>query len=213
MRDNISVLRVTKLLFNLKNNTEVILTETIVPELSKETQALVDGGVIVYPTEAVWGIGCDPKNQSAVETLLQLKNRPMDKGLILIANDYGQLLPFVADNKIPMHKRADIFSRWPGPVTWLLPAAEDAPVWVTGGSDLIAVRVTDHPTVKRICREFGGPIVSTSANITGQPTPETISEVETVFGTGVTAYVDEALGGNNQPSQIIHGFTGEVMRS
>lgn len=185
----------------------------MVPELSTEVRALVDGKVIVYPTEAVWGIGCDPRNEAAVLKLLELKNRPVEKGLILIANDYGQLLPYVDDKSIPMHKRADIFSRWPGPVTWLLPAASDAPQWITGGSELIAVRVTDHPTVKRMCVEFGGAIVSTSANITGEPTPKTISEIEKVFADGVAAYVDESLGGNTQPSKIINGFTGETMRS
>ena len=189
------------------------MTESLVPELSTEVQALVDGKVIVYPTEAVWGIGCDPRDEAAVFKLLELKNRPVEKGLILIANDYGQLLPYVDDKNIPMHKRADIFSRWPGPVTWLLPAATDAPKWITGGSELIAVRVTDHPTVKRMCVEFGGAIVSTSANITGEPTPETISEIKNVFADGVAAYVDEPLGGNTQPSKIINGFTGETMRS
>ena len=181
--------------------------------LSPEVQALQNGEVIIYPTEAVWGIGCDPRNEAAVEKLLAIKQRPKHKGLILIANDYGQVLPFVADKKIPMEKRADIFSRWPGPVTWLLPAADDAPAWITGGSDLIAIRVTDHPTVKRISREFGGPIVSTSANITGTEPSQSLVELKQLFEGQVAVFVDEALGSNPQPSTIINAFTGQVVRS
>ena len=180
---------------------------------SEEVQALIDGEVIIYPTEAVWGIGCDPSNEAAVNKLLELKQRPVEKGVILIAKDYGQVLPYVADDRIPMDKRADIFSRWPGPVTWLLPASPTAPHWITGGSELIAVRVTTHPIVRRICNEFNGPIVSTSANITGQPTPTSLAELKQIFKGGVAAYVDEALGNTSQPSTIINGMTGQVIRN
>lgn len=189
--------------------TDAELSEAFSPEV----RALHNGDVIIYPTEAVYGMGCDPRNEEAVLKLLSIKQRPIEKGLILIANDYGQLLPFVDDKKIPMDKRADIFSRWPGPITWLLPAAPDAPKWITGEHELIAVRVTDHPTVKRICKEFQGPIVSTSANITGQPTITSISQLTHDFSEQVGCIVDEPLGGNNQPSTIINSFTGEVVRT
>lgn len=189
------------------------MSEVNQPTYSEEVQALVDGEVIIYPTEAVWGIGCDPSNEAAVNKLLKLKQRPVEKGVILIAKDYSQVLPYVADDRIPMDKRADIFSRWPGPVTWLLPASDNAPKWITGGSELIAVRVTTHPTVRRICEEFKGPIVSTSANITGQPTPSTVTELKQIFKDGVKSYVDETLGKTSQPSTIINGMTGQVIRN
>ena len=182
-------------------------------EYSPEVQALHDGEVIIYPTEAVLGMGCDPTNDAAIEKLLTIKQRPKHKGVILIANDYSQVLPFVDDKRIPMEKRADIFSRWPGPVTWLLPASSQASNWVTGGSELIAVRVTDHPSVKRICVEFGGPIVSTSANITGTEPASTIQELKQLFEGQVAVFVDEALGQNSQPSTIINAFTGQVVRN
>ena len=89
-------------------------------------QTLQQGELIAYPTEAVFGLGCDPDNEGAVNKLLALKRRPVNKGLILVANTYSQLLLYVDDAKIPRHKRTEIFSSWPGPVTWLLPAAKKA---------------------------------------------------------------------------------------
>ena len=174
--------------------------------------ALEQGGVIVYPTEAVYGLGCDPDNQQAVERLLAIKQRPVEKGLILIADNYGQLLKYVDDAKIPMDKRADIFSQWPGAITWVMPAAKTTPKWLTGQFDTIAVRVTNHPTVKQLCQQFGKPLVSTSANLSGQDTVTSIAMAKTEFGQQVAFYVDEALGGNTQPSTIKDAMTGKVFR-
>ena len=139
---------------------------------------LTQGEVILYPTEAVYGLGCDPDNQQAVEALLAIKQRPVEKGLILIADNYGQLLKYVDDAKIPMDKRADIFSSWPAAITWVMPASKNTPKWLTGQFDTIAVRVTNHPTVKRLCQEFGKPLVSTSANLTGQETVISIEQAK-----------------------------------
>lgn len=178
-----------------------------------EIQALQNGEVIIYPTEAVYGMGCDPTNQSAVLRLLEIKQRPVEKGLILIAHDYSQLLPFIDDKKIPMYKRADIISRWPGPTTWLLPASKNAPKWITGQHELIAVRVSDHLTVRRICKTFGGAIVSTSANITGEPTITDLASLQEQFKSQISVIVDEPLGGYDQPSKIINSLTGEILRT
>lgn len=174
--------------------------------------ALEQGGVIIYPTEAVYGLGCDPDNQQAVEQLLAIKQRPVEKGLILIADNYGQLLKYVDDAKIPMDKRADIFSSWPGAITWVMPAAKNTPKWLTGQFDTIAVRVTNHPTVKRLCQEYGKPLVSTSANLSGQDTVTSIAMAKTEFAGKVAFYLDEPLGSNTQPSTIKDVMTGKVFR-
>jgi L-threonylcarbamoyladenylate synthase len=189
--------------------------ETILSELSNTPSALTclnEGEVIVYPTEAVFGLGCDPDNQHAVEKLLAIKQRPVEKGLILIADNYGQLLKYVDDAKVPMDKRADIFSSWPAAITWVMPAAKSTPKWLTGQFDTIAVRVTNHPTVKRLCQEFGKPLVSTSANLTGQETVISIEQAKEQFAGQVGFYVDEPLGGNTQPSTIKDAMTGKVFR-
>jgi L-threonylcarbamoyladenylate synthase len=190
---------------------EICVTDPT-PQSVTAVDALQQGGVIVYPTEAVFGLGCDPDNKQAVESLLAIKQRPVEKGLILIADNYGQLLKYIDDSKIPMDKRADIFSSWPGAITWVMPAAKDTPKWLTGQFDTIAVRVTNHPTVKKLCQEFGKPLVSTSANLSGQDTVTSITQARNEFGEQVAFYVDEALGGNTQPSTIKDVMTGKVFR-
>ena len=174
--------------------------------------ALQSEGVIVYPTEAVYGLGCDPDSEAAVMKLLDIKQRPVEKGLILIADNYGQLLKYVDDDKIPMDKRADIFSSWPAAITWVMPANKSTPKWLTGQFDTIAVRVTNHPVVKQLCQEFGKPLVSTSANLSGQDPVLTLEEAKNTFGDKVSAYVEGALGGNTKPSQIKDAFTGKLFR-
>ena len=181
-------------------------------DLFVAVEAIRQGELIVYPTEAVWGIGCDPKNQRAMHNLLAAKNRPVKKGVILIASNLEQVADYIDLGKLPVGRLDEIEATWPGPYTWLMPISEHAPEWITGGSELFAVRVTTHPTVIKLCNQFGGAIVSTSANITTEPTPETLDGVRAVFGAKVKVYVDDALGGNKQPSKIIHAITGEVLR-
>ncbi len=175
-------------------------------------EALHQGEVIVYPTEAVYGLGCDPDNEAAVHKLLAIKSRPVSKGLILIADNYGQLLKYVDDAKLPMDKRADIFSSWPGPVTWVMPAKADTPKWLTGEHNSIAVRVTDHPVVKELCQTFGKPLVSTSANVSGEDPVMSLDLAQSTFGSAVASYVAGSLGGNTSPSTIKDAMTGQVFR-
>lgn len=180
-------------------------------QLSVE-QALTEGAVICYPTEAIFGLGCDPDNHDAVLKLLQLKGRPQSKGLILVADNYSQCLPYVEDTKIPLHKRAEIFSSWPGAVTWLLPAKDSTPSWLTGGRQTIAIRVTAHPVVKHICRAFAKPIVSTSANFSGEVPVTSLSQAQALFADQVDYYVDGPLGSHSSPSVIKDAMTGKVIR-
>ncbi|WP_158965359.1 Sua5/YciO/YrdC/YwlC family protein [Paraglaciecola sp. L3A3] len=169
------------------------------------------GKIFAYPTEAVFGLGCDPDQEQAVLALLALKQRPIEKGLILVARSYSQLLPYVNDAAIPMYKRTEIFSSWPGPNTWLLPAAKNAPAWLTGGSELIAVRVSAHPLVQSLCELFNKPLVSTSANLTGQPAAISEQEVIQQFPQQVVLIPGE-LGKSANPSKIRHGITGQIIR-
>lgn len=181
-------------------------------QLNDDIAALQQAQVICYPTEAVYGLGCDPDSETAVMALLAIKQRPLEKGLILIADNYGQLLPYVDDAKIPMDKRAEIFSAWPGAVTWVMPAKATTPKWLTGKHNTIAVRVSNHPVVKRICNEFGKPIVSTSANLAGQAPVLTLAQAERVFGERVAVYVAGELGGNRKASQIKDASSGKLIR-
>ncbi|HSO78728.1 MAG TPA: Sua5/YciO/YrdC/YwlC family protein, partial [Chromatiaceae bacterium] len=88
------------------------------------------GGVVAYPTEAVYGLGCDPWNGAATRRILTLKQRPESKGLIVIAADFSQLTPFVVP--LEAERMAVILASWPGPNTWLLPARPEVPPWLRG---------------------------------------------------------------------------------
>jgi len=167
--------------------------------------------VIAYPTEAVFGVGCDPDSETAVMRLLALKQRPVEKGLILIAANYEQLIPYIDDSRLNDAQRAAIFSCWPGPVTFVFPARATTPRWLTGRFDSLAVRVSDHPLVVELCEAYGKPLVSTSANLSGQPPCRTTAEVLTQFGASFPV-VDGATGGRQNPSEIRDALTGELFR-
>lgn len=172
---------------------------------------LQQSAVIAYPTEAVFGLGCDPDSEIAVMALLSLKRRPVDKGLILIAADYQQLVPYIADEQLTEEQKERMFSRWPGPVTWVLPARTDTPDWLTGRFSSLAVRVTDHPDVVQLCGKFGKPLVSTSANLSGLSPCRNVDEVLTQFGADFPVLRGET-GGRLNPSEIRDVLTGELIR-
>ncbi|SDB24188.1 translation factor SUA5 [Pseudidiomarina indica] len=175
-------------------------------------QAFSQGELIAYPTEAVFGLGCDPRNEAAVQQLLTLKQRSPDKGLILIAADYSQLIDFVADQRIPQDKRYGVFSQWPGPVTLLLPAKETVPTWLRGQHDSIAVRVTAHEPARQLCKALGSAIVSTSANLTGQPAFKTVADVRQAFGDQIGWIMEAPVGSLAKPTQIIDPIRQTIIR-
>ncbi len=169
------------------------------------------GAVVAYPTEAVFGLGCDPDNESAVMALLALKHRPVEKGLILIAADYQQLRPYLDEQRLTPQQKEKMFSSWPGPVTWVVPASTATAGWLTGQFTSIAVRVSDHSGVQQLCRAFNKPLVSTSANLTGLPPCRTVAEVHEQFGSKFPVLQGET-GGRSNPSEIRDALTGELIR-
>lgn len=173
-------------------------------------RAIARGGVIAYPTEGVFGLGCDPSNALAVDTLLSLKARSTSKGLILLAASLDQLTPFLAS--IEPKLRASLARSWPGPVTWLLPARKGVPDYLTGARPTIAVRVTDHPVARALCQGAGTALVSTSANISGRAPALNPTAVRLQFGDALDYVVSGALGGLSGPTEIRDGQTGAVLR-
>ncbi|NLS14370.1 threonylcarbamoyl-AMP synthase [Vibrio sp. SM6] len=174
--------------------------------------ALKAGEVIAYPTEGVFGVGCDPDNSHAIERLLQIKQRPVEKGLILIAANYQQLQPYIDEAALDDAQRAAMHASWPGPVTWVVPASAQVTSWVTGQFDTVAVRVTDHPLVQQLCLAFGKPLTSTSANLSGQPACMTYQDVVTQLGGQLVAILQGETGGREKPSEIRDARTGQVLR-
>jgi len=172
--------------------------------------ALHAEGVIAYPTEAVWGVGCDPFCETAVEQLLQMKQRDWRKGVILVAANIEQFEMYLhgLDEKYVQILHAS----WPGPNTWLVPNNGAAPDWITGGRDTLALRVTAHPVVAALCEKFGGAIVSTSANPAGKSPARSLFDVRRYFGDQLDAIVPGALGGLKNPTQIRDVISGDICR-
>lgn len=137
---------------------------------------LEQGGVIAYPTETVFGLGVDPFNPQAVCRLLALKGRTSGKGLILLIPD-ASWVDTLAHATVAARRLMAHF--WPGPLTLVLPKSTNAPPWITGDSDHIALRLSPHPTVVRLLAAWKKPLVSTSANLSGGPalrTPQAIAQ-------------------------------------
>jgi len=179
--------------------------------LREAVRALRAGGVVAYPTEAVWGLGCDPLNNGAVDRLLALKKRDWRKGLILIAADFAQLEPYVQLPSRSAQKRA--FATWPGPVTWVFPASDHCPMWISGDRDSVAIRVTAHPVAAALCAAYGGALVSTSANRSGRAPACSVSAVRLQFPRQLDALVPGALGDLAGPTPIRQVITGYLLRA
>ncbi|MGS0692156.1 L-threonylcarbamoyladenylate synthase [Shewanella sp. 30m-9] len=170
------------------------------------------GGVIAYPTEAVYGLGCDPDNNDAIERLLEIKQRPWQKGLILVAGDYQQLLPYIDESQLSVEQLAFVHSKWPGPFTFIMPIKPGLSKLLSGSFDSIAVRVTAHEDVKALCAAINKPIVSTSANLTGQEPALSASSVKLQFEGMIAGLVIGDLGSQASPSTIIDAKSGKIIR-
>jgi L-threonylcarbamoyladenylate synthase len=179
--------------------------------LKQAIQALRHDGVIAYATESVWGLGCDPWSEQAVSRLLEIKQRRWQKGLILIAADMTQLMPLLG--RVTTKQLALIQSRWPGPVTWLVPVTEQIPTWLRGEHDTLALRVSAHPGVQQLCQAWGGPLVSTSANRQRQPACKTALQVRIRLGDELDAIVPGAVSGAKCPSEIRDLISQRVLRA
>lgn len=168
------------------------------------------GAVIAYPTESVYGLGCDPLRESAVRRILALKNRAPEAGLILIADRFERFVPFVGPTDAEQLARAR--ASWPGPVTWLFPRGAAVADWLAGDHPTIALRIPDHPVCRALCAAFGGAVVSTSANPGGEPPARTAAAVGGYFDARIAGVVAGEPGGRRQPSEIRDLATGRVLR-
>lgn len=167
--------------------------------LIQAANCVAQGGVIAYPTEAVWGLGCDPQNDQAIQTILALKQRPWEKGLVVVAANYAQLTPWLLP--LSAAQQTQVEATWPGPVTWVLPCQKTVSKWLRGEHNSLAVRVSAHPLVRQLC-ELTGPLVSTSANPAGLEPARSQQQVEQYFGQKLDCILSGELGGRALPSEI-----------
>lgn len=171
------------------------------------------GGVIAYPTEAVWGLGCDPFDETAVMRLLAIKQRPVDKGVILISGALEQFDGLLHWNALDATQRDAVLATWPGPNTWIVPTTARVPRWITGEHDGVAVRVSAHPDVVALCAAFGGPLVSTSANLAGEPPAFARAALDARVLALVDGVGEGETGGLASPTAIRDARSGAQIRA
>ena len=174
------------------------------------SRCVASGGVIAYPTEAVYGLGCNPWDTRAINRILELKHRRPDKGLIIVAASADQLQPFV--DLAQVTARDTVLSSWPGPVTWILPARMQVPTLLRGVQGGVAVRVSAHPIVQALCRS-AGVLVSTSANPEGRVPARSAFRVRAYFGNRLDYVLAGPTGGSPGPTEIRDAVTGRSIRS
>lgn len=178
--------------------------------LQQVIRCLNHGGIIAYPTEAVFGLGCDPFDEEAVRGLLGLKKRPVEKGLILIGSEFDQLAPLLEiPDEVILNK---LQASWPGPTTWVVPAKPSVPGWLRGNHDSLAVRITDHPIAAYLCTAFNRPLVSTSANTSGLKPAKSTLAVRQLFGHSTVLIVPGQLGKEKYTTRILDAMTDNLLR-
>ena len=180
------------------------------PAYEQAVATLESGGVVAYPTEGVFGLGCDPFNEKACHTIIDLKQRDIDKGLILIASSWEQIKLLIG--KINFKREQVVRKTWPGPHTWVFPKTHLVPTWISGKHETVAVRITDHPEAKQLCEYFGKPIVSTSANVANAVPALDNLEVYEQFGDSVDYILPGRVGSLTKPTEIRNAETGDVIR-
>jgi L-threonylcarbamoyladenylate synthase len=179
--------------------------------IDRAARVIRAGGIVAYPTEAVFGLGCLPHDRNAVSRLLAIKRRRWQKGFLLIAASFDDLAPLVELPDSSM--RSTVLASWPGPVTWALPARRAAPRWLTGGRDTLAVRVTAHAVARALCERVGGPLVSTSANVSRRPPHTRLVRLRRDLGPLVDFVLAGPLGDASRPTAIRDGRTGQTLRA
>lgn len=177
-------------------------------QIRQAASAIRSEGVICYPTESVFGLGCDPLCYEAVDKILQLKKRPVDKGLILIASRIEQLVPYVQLNEAQHTQLLEQTSA----TTWLVSKSRLTPPWISGRHSKVAIRLSQHPLVRELCNELNSAIVSTSANPSTQPAAKTLLRVKQYFPDELDYYLNGKLGNVGNATPIIDMETSEIIR-
>ena len=178
--------------------------------LNRLSRAIAAGAVIGYPTDTIWGFGCDPRNAASVHRLLRIKRRPVEMGLILLSSRLQYCDPFI---RLDPARRAEVETPLATPTTWLIDASEDCPDWIRGRHPTVAIRITDHPLIAGLCDRLQLPLVSTSANRSGQATVRSALQMQRQFGDELDAIVTGYETGSGKPSEIKSLASGKLFRT
>ncbi len=180
-------------------------------QICQAAHILNQGGLIAYPTEAVYGLGCLAHFTDTIQQLLKLKKRSPKKGLILLASDLSQLNDYIK----PLDNRtlARIQATWPGAVTWLVPARTSISELIRGQSQSVAVRISAHPIVRELCQQCNTPLISTSANISGHNMTYSAFQVRLQFKNRLDYILNAPLGDDDKPSIIRDAISNKIIRN
>ena len=172
-------------------------------------EAVKVGAVFAYPTEAVYGLGCNINNKDAIKKILKIKKREVSKGLIIISDNLEKVRELIDDNyfKLFVENNSDAI-----PTTWLCPASNNVLPEITGSNKKVGVRITKHEVSRTLCKFLEFPIVSTSANISGQEPITNFSDCVSFFGEKVDYIIEGNIGENKKPSRIIDLLSKEILR-
>lgn len=181
-------------------------------DYDRAVSVLLQGGIIAYPTESVFGLGCDPDNGSALRRLIDIKKRSERKGMLIVCHDYALVTRYINQDLINDEDLKFAFSCWEGFCTLALPASESVHSLLRGDFPTVAVRISRHPAVAELCGRFKKPVVSTSANLSGSEPLRTYAETESVFGRTADFILDGETLGYERPSRIIDLRTRRIMR-
>ena len=169
--------------------------------LDQSIEVLKNGGIILYPTDTIWGIGCDATNEAACQKILKLKNRPEEKSFILLVDGFPMLEKYVPDFHTICYDLVDMAEK---PLTIIYPTAKGIAPAILASDGTVGIRITKDPICLKLIRSIRKPIVSTSANISNEPSPATFNEINTIIKDGVDAVLEERLTEKMvSPSQII----------
>lgn len=171
-------------------------------DVSKALETLQAGGIILYPTDTIWGIGCDATNPEAVEKVFALKGRDLAKSMILLLHNDNQLASYVTDIPDVAYELIEVTDR---PLTIIYSQAKNLPSNVLAADGSVGIRVVDHPFCQHLLQRFRKPIVSTSANLSGQPSPLTFQDIDPAIlaGADYTVQFGQQDTEERQPSMIM----------
>ena len=179
--------------------------------IEKEVEILKDGGVILYPTDTIWGIGCDATQKEAIQKVIDIKGRTGEKHFILLCKDVEMISQYV--ETIPQ-KALDLIKETTSPLTIIYPKAKNLPIEMLSNDGTIGIRIPNHPYCQEILKELNRPLVSSSANISGEKSPTCFEDISTLIKENVNFISPKQFQANNtQPSSIIKIFeNGEVLK-
>ncbi len=188
----------------------VVINPSAPEEYEDISNAIVKGKIVAYPTESVFGIGCDPENEKSINKIIEIKNRSKQKGLIIIADEVKKLSKFIHKDYLDLFiKKSDIESK---PTTWIVPSPKHVLNLVKGEDSSVALRITQHPIASRICKYSNKAIISTSANISSKTPAKNSNEILMQFGEEIDIIVDGRVGDSIKPTQIVDLITNKVIR-